>query len=211
MLKLPDLPFAKTALAPAMSAETLDLHHGKHHAGYIKKTNAALAERGGAPASLEEVVRLAVRERDKGFFNNAAQAWNHGLFWQSLTPQPQAPPQGELGRAIAGAFGSFENFLDEARARGAGHFGSGWLWLVADEAGAVALEDLHDAQTPIVDPRVTPLWVCDLWEHAYYLDYKNERGRFLEAFLGRLANWRFAERQYDAARAGGEGAWRCPV
>lgn len=209
MFKLPPLPFDAAALEPAMSAVTLNTHHGKHHAGYINKTNAALAERADAPTTLEEAVRLAVREHDKKLFNNAAQAWNHGFFWQCLTPEDQGGPSGALKGELEKTFASLDAFRAEAKTRGEGHFASGWLWLVADAAGAVQLTDLHDADTPIVDPKVTPLLVCDLWEHAYYLDYKNERGRFLDAFLGRLANWRFAEAQYEAARAG-SGAWAFP-
>lgn len=207
MFKLPPLPYAEDALAPLMSAETLQTHHGKHHAAYIKKTNAALQERSNAPGGLEEVVRLAAREKDQGLFNNAAQAWNHAFFWESLTPTPQSGPEGDLKTALEKTFGSLDAFRDEFNARAGGHFASGWIWLVADGKGAVKLEDLHDAGTPIVDPAVTPLLTCDLWEHAYYLDYKNERPRFLENFLGKLANWRFAERQYEAARKGGEGGW----
>jgi superoxide dismutase, Fe-Mn family len=211
MFKLPPLPFAEDALAPAMSADTLRTHHGKHHAAYIKKMNAALEGRSDAPDTLEDVVRLAAREKDVKLFNNAAQAWNHGFFWQSLTPQVQDGPQGELLAALNAKFTSLDKFREDAKTKGENHFASGWLWLVADQSGAVQLQDLHDAQTPIVDAKVTPLLVCDLWEHAYYLDYKNERGKFLESFLGKLANWRFAEAQYTAARAGGEGAWRFPT
>lgn len=210
MFKLPDLPFDAGALEPAMSRDTLNTHHGKHHAGYINKTNAALKERADAPAALEDVVRLAVREHNKGLFNNSAQAWNHGFFWQSLTAEAQQP-DGDLRRALDTAFGSLDGFREQAKAKGEGHFASGWLWLVADASGKLALEDMHDAQTPIVDEKVTPILVCDLWEHAYYLDYKNERGRFLDAFLSKLANWRFAEQQYRAAREGGRGAWRFPT
>lgn len=210
MFNLPSLPFDAGALEPHVSRTTMETHHGKHHAGYIKKTNAFLAERANAPATLEEVVRLAAREHDKKLFNNAAQAWNHGFFWQSLTPQSQGDPQGDLKTALEKAFGSLSGFRDEAKAKGEGHFASGWLWLVADQTGAVQLTDLHDADTPIVDPAVTPLLVCDLWEHAYYLDYKNERGKFLDAFLSTLANWRFAEAQYAAAKNGGAGAWIFP-
>lgn len=211
MFKLPDLPFEPGALEPHMSADTLNTHHGKHHAGYIKKMNAALQERADAPAKLEEVVRLAAREKDKKLFNNAAQAWNHGFFWQSLTPEAQGAPQGDLLKAIEKAFGDLKTFGEEAKSRGENHFASGWLWLVADETGAVQLTDLHDADTPIVDAKVTPLVVCDLWEHAYYLDYKNERGKFLDAFLNTLVNWRFADSQFDAARNGGKGAWVFPT
>lgn len=210
MFKLIDLPFDAAALEPHMSRDTLNTHHGKHHAGYIKKLNGFLAERENAPASLEEVVRLAKAENDQKLFNNAAQAWNHGFFWMSLTPQSQSEPQGELRAAIEKAFGDLANFSQEAKAKGEGHFASGWLWLVADKSGAVQLVDMHDADTPIVNDKLTPLSVCDLWEHAYYLDYKNERGKFLDAYLSTLINWRFAEAQYAAARKGEQG-WSYPT
>jgi Fe-Mn family superoxide dismutase len=210
MFKLPDLPYDAGALEPHISRTTMETHHGKHHAAYIKKMNAILAERPDAPARLEAVVRLAKDEGNKKLFNNAAQAWNHGFFWRSLTPDAHGDPQGELKRAIEKAFGSLDGFKDEAKSKGENHFASGWLWLVADSKGAVALTDLHDADTPITDSSTTPLLVCDLWEHAYYLDYKNERGKFLDAFLAKLANWRFAEAQFQAARSGG-GGWTFPV
>lgn len=210
MFKLLDLPFDAAALEPHMSRDTLNTHHGKHHAAYINKTNAFLKERSNAPATLEEVVLLARRENDKKLFNNAAQAWNHGFFWHSLTPEAQGEPQGALRGAIEKAFGDLKTFGLEAKAKGEGHFASGWLWLVADRSGAVQLIDLHDADTPVADDTYTPLSVCDLWEHAYYLDYKNERGRFLDAYLNSLINWRFAERQYEAAQRGERG-WTYPV
>lgn len=208
--KLPDLPFDAGALEPHISRTTMDTHHGKHHAAYIKNVNALLAERADAPKSLEAVVALAVREGNKKLFNNAAQAWNHGFFWQSLSPEDQGGPSGDLKTAIEKSFGSLDAFNEEAKAKGVGHFASGWLWLVSNRSGALSLTDLHDADTPITEASLTPLLVCDLWEHAYYLDYKNERPRFVEAFLSKLANWRFAETQYDAARSGA-GAWVFPV
>jgi superoxide dismutase, Fe-Mn family len=211
MFKLPPLPFAADALEPAMSRTTLETHHGKHHAAYIKQTNDALKEHPDAPKSLEEVVRLAKRENDKRLFNNAAQAWNHAFFWQSLSAEKQDGPTGGLKSAIEKIFTSTDNFREEAKAKGEGHFASGWLWLVSDESGTIELTDMHDADTPIIESRTTPILVCDLWEHAYYLDYKNERGKFLDAFLTRLANWRFAEAQYEAARNGGVNAWRFPA
>lgn len=211
MFKLPELPFAEDALEPAMSRTTLQTHHGKHHAAYIKKMNDALKERANAPQSLEEVVRLAKRENDRKLFNNAAQAWNHAFFWQSLTAPAQGDPAGGLKGALDKAFGSLDNFRAEAKAKGEGHFASGWLWLASDDNGAVALIDTHDADTLVTEPKLTPLLVCDVWEHAYYLDYKNERGKFLDAFLSKLANWRFAESQYEAALHGGAKAWRFPV
>lgn len=208
--KLPDLPYDAGALEPLISRTTMETHHGKHHATYINKMNAILKERADAPKSLEAVVRLADSEGNKKLFNNAAQAWNHGFFWQSLTPDAQSGPSGELKSAIEKAFGSLDAFNEEAKEKGANHFASGWLWLVADSAGAVSLTDLHDAATPITDAAVTPLLVCDLWEHAYYLDYKNERPKFLDAFLSKLANWRFADAQFAAARSG-KGAWVFPT
>lgn len=208
--KLPDLPYDAGALAPHISRTTMETHHGKHHAAYIKNMNAILAERADAPPTLEDVVRLAKREGDKKLFNNAAQAWNHGFFWQSLSPEAQAGPSGDLKTAIEKAFGSLETFNDEAKAKGVGHFASGWLWLVSDKGGAVSLRDMHDADTPVTDTAVTALLVCDLWEHAYYLDYKNERPKFIDAFLSKLANWRFAEAQFRAARSG-VGGWSFPL
>jgi Fe-Mn family superoxide dismutase len=209
MFKLPALPFDATALEPSMSSTTLQTHHGKHHAGYVKKTNELLAETSAAPTELEEVVRRAARDKETSLFNNSAQAWNHGFFWNCLSPQQQTEPEGDLKRAIEKSFESIDGFREEAHRQGVGHFASGWLWLVASSDGSVALHDLHDAQTPIVEQGVTPLLVCDLWEHAYYLDYKNDRGSFLSTFLNRLANWRFAERQFDAATSR-NGAWRYP-
>jgi len=205
MFKLPPLPYSEEALAPHMSADTLRTHHGKHHAAYIKKMNAALEERSDAPATLEEVVRLAAREKDKKLFNNAAQAWNHAFFWNSMTPDKQAAPQGALAAAIDKQFGGLEAFIGEARPKGENHFASGWLWLNADKTGALQLTDLHDADTPIVDPAVTPIFVVDVWEHAYYLDHKNDRAAFLKGWFENLINWRFAESQYDAALSGQPG------
>lgn len=210
MFKLPSLPFDHAALEPHMSAVTLETHHGKHHAGYIKKLNEALKGRANAPAALEDVVRLAASEENQPLFNNAAQAWNHAFFWQSLTPQHQLGPVGALKLALDAAFGSLDTLREEFLDRGAAHFGSGWVWLVAEWGGAVRLVDTHDAHTPIVDRDVTPLLTCDVWEHAYYLDHKNERSAYLKTFFDKLANWRFAERQYEAARVGGNGAWRFP-
>jgi Fe-Mn family superoxide dismutase len=202
MIKFPDLPFAPEALEPSMSVATLRTHHDKHHAGYVKKVNGFVEERPGEkPTSLEAIVRLAAREGDKKLFNNAAQAWNHAFFWRSLTPDAGQGPSGALARALEKTFGSLDAFAEQFATQGEGHFGSGWLWLVAEADGGVALKDLHDAQTPMADAQGTPLIVCDLWEHAYYLDYKNERRKFLETFYTKIANWRFAESQYEAARS----------
>lgn len=209
MFTLPELPFALDALEPLMSKTTLETHHGKHHAAYIKTMNAILAERPDAPDTLEEVVALSVRENNKKLFNNAAQSWNHAFFWESLSPAPQNP-EGDLKAAIESAFGSLEGFREKFTATGVGHFASGWAWLVADSAGAVRIIDTHDAATALTEQGVTPLLVSDVWEHAYYTDYKNDRAGFLKGFVEKLANWRFAEAQYAAARTGGAGGWRFP-
>jgi Fe-Mn family superoxide dismutase len=210
VFNLPPLPYAVDALAPHMSAETFSYHHGKHHAAYINNMNAALKDRANAPSKLEDVVALAVREKDQKLFNNAAQSWNHGFFWQSMAPKGGGEPQGALKAAIDAAFGSTAAFREQFADKGAGHFASGWAWLVSDRNGAVSLIDTHDADTAITLDGVTPLIVCDVWEHAYYIDYRNERPRFLKAFAENLLNWRFAESQYAAAKSGA-GGWVFPT
>ena len=210
MIKLPELPFKPEALEPAMSTATLRTHHDKHHAAYVKKVNAFMGERSGEkPSALEAIVRLAAKEKDQKLFNNAAQAWNHGFFWQSLTPDAGQGPSGGLARVIEKRFGSLDAFAEQFATQGEEHFGSGWLWLVADAEGQIDLKDTHDAHTPIADGQLTPLITCDLWEHAYYLDYKNERRRYLETFFTKLANWRFAETQYEAVRTNAP-TWNYP-
>jgi Fe-Mn family superoxide dismutase len=208
MFKLSDLPYDTAALEPHMSRETFSFHHAKHHAAYVNNMNAALKDRPNAPSTVEDVVALAVREQDQKLFNNAAQTWNHGFFWNSMAPGG-GEPSGDLKAAIESAFGSTATFREQFAAKGAGHFASGWVWLVADKAGAVKLIDTHDAETAITHDGITPLLVCDVWEHAYYVDYRNERPRFLKTWAESLVNWRFAEAQYAAAKAGSAG-WRYP-
>src|SRR5262249_33068955 len=148
--------------------------------------NALLEERQGEkPKSLEAVLRLAAKEKDARLFNNAAQAWNHGFFWQSLRPDAGGRPGGALAAAIENKYGPGAAFAEQFASQGEGHFGSGWLWLVAGADGEIDLKDMHDAQTPAADPSLNALLACDLWEHAYYLDYKNERRRYLETFFAK--------------------------
>jgi Fe-Mn family superoxide dismutase len=184
---LPDLPYEYDALEPAISAETLTFHHDKHHKAYVDTTNKLLAEKGWRPDTLEEVVRISSGK----LFNNAAQAWNHAFFWQSMTPD--YAPSSEAFAALKDAF------IEE----GATHFASGWVWIVANESGQPSVTSTHDADNPIAHGQ-TPLIVCDLWEHAYYLDYQNDRKGFLKAWFEKVANWRFAENQLRALN--GEGA-----
>jgi Fe-Mn family superoxide dismutase len=182
------LPFDSEAIAPAISAETFSYHHGKHHKAYIDKTNAAVAgtEHDGKP--LEDVI-VAARGSNQGLFNNAAQSWNHGFFWHSLTPSTSGP-SGELGDMIDAAFGSLDELKTKLADRGAGHFASGWVWLAAKD-GKLSIEETHDGDT-LADSGFNPLLTVDLWEHAYYLDHQNARPSYLKAVLDNHLNWDFA-------------------
>jgi Fe-Mn family superoxide dismutase len=207
MFKLPPLPYAYDALEPTISARTLHFHYDKHHANYVKTLNELLEKAGrSSPGSLEQVIVDAAKSGETKLFNNAAQAWNHSFFWASMRPEKQAP-EGDLAEAIGQAFGDLSGLKEAFVAEGAGHFGSGWVWLVAKEDGKLAVISTHDADDPVPKPGMTPLTVCDVWEHAYYLDYQNDRKAFLAAWFDALPNWRFAAEQLRAARARSE-AWR---
>jgi Fe-Mn family superoxide dismutase len=207
MFELPDLPYPYDALAPVMSDKTLHFHHDKHHATYVKTVNE-LVKPPETGHSLEEVIRGAARSGNRKLFNNAAQAWNHAFFWLAMTPHAEKPPS-ELTSAINGAFGDLKGLKEKFVEEGAAHFGSGWVWLVADRAGKLEVRSTHDADDTLTKDGVAPLIVCDLWEHAYYLDYQNDRKGFLEKWFDALPNWAFAARQYAAARGSGE-VWRYP-
>ena len=184
--QLPPLPYAEDALAPVISAETLKLHHGKHHKKYIDTMNQLLEEEPVQASSLEELVRQA-----KGkLFNNAAQAWNHDFYWHSLSPRRQRPA-GALLHRLEKDFGSYERFADAFGAAANGQFGSGWAWLV-EKDGRLQVVATANAETPMAQ-RIQCLLTVDVWEHAYYVDYRNERERYVSAILERL-NWEFAER-----------------
>lgn len=203
MFKLPDLPYAYDALEPTVSETTMRTHHGKHHKAYIDTLNKLQADAGAPAASLEDVIRGA-----KGkVFNNAGQAWNHAFFWECMTPKA-ANPTGDLAAAIDETFGGLAGLKEKFAAEGVGHFGSGWVWL-AYEGGKLSLTSTHDAETLAVKDGVTPILLCDLWEHAYYLDYKNDRKGFLEKWFDEVANWAFAARQFAAAKGQGD-AYRFP-
>jgi Fe-Mn family superoxide dismutase len=205
---LPPLPYGYRALTPLLSEEALAVHHGKHHARYVDSLNRLLGESDGPATSLEEVVRTAHATNARALFNNAAQAWNHSFFWESMGPQTFRPT-GLLAGSITSDFGSFDALGQRFIAEGTGHFGSGWVWLVA--AGEkLRLMSTHDAGTPIVEEGVTPLLACDVWEHAYYIDYRQDRANWLTLWWDRLANWHFAERQYGAALGHGQ-PWQFPA
>jgi len=203
MFILPKLPFAYAALEPALSADTLHTHHDKHHRTYVEKTNELAAKAGLENRALEEVVREAQRKGDAKLFHNAAQAWNHAFFWESMTPKAPAPSEA-LKAGIAKAFGGFDAFREKFVTEGFEHFGSGWVWLVTGSEGLKVIST-HDADDTLIRDGLFPLLVCDLWEHAYYLDYKNDRKEFLKRWLGEVANWAFVERQLAASNGQGEG------
>lgn len=203
--ELPDLPYDHDALEPHMSAETLRLHHGKHHKGYVDGLNESLEDTDGL--SLEEVIQRSFDSDDaKDVFNQAAQCWNHGFFWNCLSPDGGGRPDGALGRQIEADFGGFENFREAFKATAAGQFGSGWTWLVLDN-GRLKVTSTPDAELPMIHGQQA-LLTCDVWEHAYYLDYKNERDRFIDAFLDNLVNWTFVAEQFARQGEGGSVAGR---
>ena len=207
--QLPELPFAQDALAPVMSAETLEYHWGKHHRAYVNKTNeliGSLPELGGA--SLVEVVRAARREGNNKLFNNSAQLWNHSFFWQCLAPSEGQRPSGKLEHLINDAFGSSEALLEKLQEEAVNHFSNGWAWLVLDR-GTLRITSLHDADTPLVHDGMVPLFTLDVWEHAYYIDYRNERPRFASSVLTNIVNWDFVSQNLDGngvERANQDGA-----
>jgi Fe-Mn family superoxide dismutase len=193
--ELPPLPYAKSALEPHLSARTLEFHYEKHHRGYLTKLERGIGGKPDAERSLVDIIRSA----QGAVFNNAAQLWNHSFYWDSLKPGGGAPPRGALGHAIQRDLQGYDNFARKFAEVAASRFGSGWAWLVVDERGKLDVVSTHDAETPIAG-RSKPLIALDVWEHAYYLDYQNERRRYIEAFLEHLANWSFAEENFASAR-----------
>ncbi|MDQ0464887.1 Fe-Mn family superoxide dismutase [Caulobacter ginsengisoli] len=209
MFRLPDLPYAYDALSPVISARTMQLHHDKHHATYVKTVNSLLDEGDEHPASLEEVVRAAHVDADTAkLYNNAGQAWNHALFWVAMSPEPTRC-DGDLASAINEKFGGLAQLGEAFVKQGAEHFGSGWAWLLV-RGGELVVTTTHDADGPLTLSNTTPLLVCDLWEHAYYLDHQNDRKAFLTAWFRSLPDWDFAARQWSAAHGEGE-AWAYPA
>jgi len=192
---LPDLPFAKDALAPHMSPETLDYHHGKHHKAYVDKTNALIEGTDLAGASLVELIKAAKEKGDKSLFNNSAQIWNHSFFWQCLAPEGSTRPSGKLRDLINDGFGGEQALLDKLATESVNHFASGWGWLVLNN-GKLEVTSLHDADTPAVHGLV-PLLTIDVWEHAYYIDYRNERPKFVKSVLENIINWDFVAQNLD--------------
>jgi Fe-Mn family superoxide dismutase len=198
---LPELPFDRTALAPNMSAETLDFHHGKHHQAYIDKVNKLLGDTDLEGACLTEVIRAAHERSDKPLFNNAAQIWNHSFFWQCLAPAGSTRPSGKLREKINSDFGGEQPLLDKLAKESVDHFASGWTWLILKN-DKLEIISLHDADTPVASG-ITPLLTIDLWEHAYYIDYRNDRAAYVKIVLENIVNWDFVAQNLD-----GQGASR---
>jgi Fe-Mn family superoxide dismutase len=193
--ELPDLPYARDALQPHISSETLDYHYDKHHRAYVKTLNKLITTSPLNGSSLEDIVAKA----DGPLFNAAAQAWNHAFYWNCLTPVRDQHPKDALADAIKAQFGSESALIEKFRESALGKFGSGWTWLVIDPNGKLLVENTDDADTPL-RRNVTPLLTCDVWEHAYYIDYRNDRKRYVDGFLS-LLNWSFVEKNFAAASA----------
>jgi Fe-Mn family superoxide dismutase len=192
--QIPPLPYPKDALDPMLSATAVDIHYEKHHKGYVEKLRKLIE---GTPAEKlgpEELITTATGD----VFNNAAQVWNHTFFWRCMRPRGGGKPEGPLLRGLEEDFGSFEEFRRKFAEAANGEFGSGWAWLVRDGSGHLRVYSSDDAQNPL-QRKDTPLLTLDVWEHAYYLDYRNERARYVEAFLDRLVNWEFASTNLAAA------------
>lgn len=188
---LPELPYAMDALAPHISQETLEYHYGKHHATYVTNLNNLIKGTEFENSSLEDIVKKSTG----GVFNNAAQIWNHTFYWNSLSPNGGGEPTGKLAEAINVKFGSFDAFKDAFTKSAIGNFGSSWTWLVKKADGSVDIVNTSNAATPLTT-QDKPLLTCDLWEHAYYIDYRNARPKYLETFWN-LANWSFASSNFE--------------
>jgi len=188
---LPDLPYAENALEPHISAETLQFHYKKHHATYVDKLNGLIPGTEFESASLENIIKKA----SGGIFNNGAQVWNHTFYWNCLSPNGGGAPSGDLASAIDQAFGSFDDFKARFSESAVNNFGSGWTWLVENADGTLEIVNTSNAANPMTDGK-QPLLTCDVWEHAYYIDYRNARPKYVEAFWN-LANWDFVAQNFS--------------
>lgn len=192
---LPDLPYPKEALAPVISAKTLEFHHGKHHKTYVETTNKLIAGTEMENADLETIIKKSVGDQAKtGLFNNSAQVWNHTFFWNCMKPNGGGAPNGPIADKIKGVWGDYRKFAEELKNAGVTQFGSGWAWLVVDGRD-LKITKTANADTPIAH-NLKPLLTIDVWEHAYYLDYQNRRADFLAAVIEKLINWDFVNANF---------------
>lgn len=190
MIELPKLPYKRDALEPHISQRTIDFHYGQHHAAYVKNLNNLIENSKFENMSLEDIIKNS----EGAIFNNAAQVWNHTFYWHCMTPEKGDMPQALLLKTIERNFGSFENLKHMFIKQAATLFGSGWMWLVRDKDGKLSLMQTSNAETPIINDELQPLLVCDVWEHAYYLDQQNLRLAYLNEFW-QIINWKFVERK----------------
>jgi superoxide dismutase, Fe-Mn family len=198
--ELPPLPYKEDALEPHISARTLSFHHGKHHKAYVTKLNDLIHGTELEKKTLEEIIHLTANKTDKtAIFNNAAQDWNHTFYWHSLSPKGGGEPKGTLSDKIKKDFGSFEEFAKLFKEAGVGQFGSGWAWLILDKDDTLKVTKTPNADLPLVHGG-RALLTCDVWEHAYYLDYQNRRPDYIEIFLKHLANWDFAQKNFEKGK-----------
>lgn len=196
--ELPALPYDYTALDPYISKSTLEFHHDKHHAAYVNNYNGLVKDTPFDSQAIEDVIKAVAGDASKaGIFNNAAQAWNHTFYWNSIKPNGGGTPTGALAEKISADFGSFEAFVDEFKKAGATQFGSGWAWLVLD-GGTLKVTKTGNAENPLTTG-ATPLLTMDVWEHAYYLDYQNRRPDYINDFLTKLVNWDFVAANFATA------------
>ncbi len=198
---LPELPYARTALAQHISEETLNFHYGKHHQAYVTNLNGLVKDTPLEKASLEEVIKDSAGDKAKaGIFNNSAQVWNHTFYWHSMSPDGGGKPKGKIAELIERDLGGYDNFVKEFKAAGATQFGSGWAWLSL-KGGKLVISKTPNAETPLTEASTTPLLTMDVWEHAYYLDYQNRRPDYIDTFLSSLVNWDFANQNLADAGA----------
>lgn len=195
--ELPPLPYDLNALEPHISANTLSFHYGKHHQAYVTNLNGLIEGTELVSKSLEDIIRITASDKDKvGVFNNAAQVWNHTFYWHSMTPQGGGKPKGKLAEKINEDFGSYEEFAKLFKQAGVTQFGSGWAWLVLNKDSKLEIMKTANADLPLIHGKKA-LFTCDVWEHAYYLDYQNRRPDYVDTFLNHLINWDFAEKNFE--------------
>ncbi|WP_262902540.1 superoxide dismutase [Winogradskyella sp. SM1960] len=189
---LPELPYDKSALNPLITEETFDYHYGKHHAAYVNNLSGLVKDTELVDLSVEEIIQKGYAENNAALFNNAAQHWNHSFFWHCLSPNGGKAPEGKIGELIVRDFGDFEQFKEQFSTTATKLFGAGWAWLAQDEKGKLEIIPMKDAHTPLTEHK-KPILTLDVWEHAYYIDYRNARPKFVESFW-EIVNWDFANK-----------------